>query len=891
MALRLMIPVQFGSFRFSILTPAQPLTQTITEVAREPVSGPSRQEVYQNVERLYIQQGRPVSTPQVQQEIQTEVEKRITVPTLGQIATWIWLAGVAGMSLWFLYVNLRWRARLCREAKPLEGTDSPVPVLVSGEVTSPCLVGLFRPAIYLTPEGAKPEHLSHVLAHELTHYRHKDHVWAFVRCLCLCVYWFNPLVWLAAFFSRRDCELACDEGALKRLGENQRIAYGKTLLHIVAHAGTHTRLLQTATTMNETKRQLKERVNFIVKKPKVWITAAIAMVLVCAICFGCAIGGGQVTEPGNTGEPVAQGTEPVGTTEAREPEETGEPQRETGPMGGILLTEEEVRRVNSTVAQMGSYISRYFMQPETIDLTKLLRSVTGSQLVTDAEMDAIQEELGLEDQEMPRTRWTKRQKKTLDETMIRWMGMTSDMLYTGPSFDAVYLEEYDCYYQNPQQYTVDDPALDFLCDGGEVVGDKAYLYGTDPGSGRRGVLTLHQRDGQWYLYSHLPANMVTVRDSTPLTIQQIRQVNQAFYPEIYYEKNGYEYVAASHMSCFFMSTYACPEEMDLARFLRNYPDMEFAMDEEWAAADEAYAEAGMGNIYPQCLKMKKEDVDEVLLSVMGITSDVLYHGVQSNLVYVEEYDAYFNGTSDFENATFDCFGGEICGDVAYLYSSERVLTLIRQSGKWYIYSHLTMEEFAVQNETSMGGVPLTGAQIQQVNEAFASQAAIKNGEHTSIVQTVAGRFFTSYYSSPQEMNLELFFYNYPGTTPASEEERAAAGEVLGYTPRDVPCRKCEKSALDETLMKWMGITSDGMYQGPSHYLVYVEEYDAYYGFASDVYPAMEFECVRGEICGDVAYLFSRDAALTLVRRDDKWYIYSHLTMKDFAATKSGQSTP
>lgn len=49
--------------------------------------------------------------------------------------------------------------------------------------------------------------------------------------MCLLV---NPLVWVAAWFSRLDCELACDEGALKRLGEEERIAYGKTLLQVVS---------------------------------------------------------------------------------------------------------------------------------------------------------------------------------------------------------------------------------------------------------------------------------------------------------------------------------------------------------------------------------------------------------------------------------------------------------------------------------------------------------------------------------------------------------------------------------------------------------------------------------------------------------------------------------
>ena len=69
-----------------------------------------------------------------------------------------------------------------------------------------------------------------MLTHELTHYRHLDHLWSVLRGVALAVHWWNPLVWLAAACSRRDGELACDEGALRRLGDNERIPYGEALL-------------------------------------------------------------------------------------------------------------------------------------------------------------------------------------------------------------------------------------------------------------------------------------------------------------------------------------------------------------------------------------------------------------------------------------------------------------------------------------------------------------------------------------------------------------------------------------------------------------------------------------------------------------------------------------
>ena len=351
-ALRLLIPVQIGEIDFSILTSAKPVTEAITQIEQRPVSGQTKEEVYQDIVADYIekdqtvfipevqeqikqeisqgtlsreeildkiQQARPnqdIFVPEVQQQVQQQVEETAEPITLGQLATVVWLAGVAVMAVWFMVVNLR-HSRMLRRSREKLDADSPIPVYVSEKVGSPCLVGLFRPAVYLTPESAAdPAVLRHVLTHELTHYRHMDHIWSVVRCVCLCVYWFDPLVWVAAWFSRRDCELACDEGALKRLGEGERIAYGKSLLDVVSQAKAPKDLIHTATSMNETKRQLKERVNFIVKKPKISLIAAICMVIVCAIVAGCAAAGpGNIEAPNSTqpSETEASTTQPKPT--------------------------------------------------------------------------------------------------------------------------------------------------------------------------------------------------------------------------------------------------------------------------------------------------------------------------------------------------------------------------------------------------------------------------------------------------------------------------------------------------------------------------------------------------------------------------------------------------
>ena len=65
-ALRLLVPIQFGQLDFSVLTQAKPVTDAITDIAQRPVSGPSREELYQDALRQEISQGAPVFIPEVQ---------------------------------------------------------------------------------------------------------------------------------------------------------------------------------------------------------------------------------------------------------------------------------------------------------------------------------------------------------------------------------------------------------------------------------------------------------------------------------------------------------------------------------------------------------------------------------------------------------------------------------------------------------------------------------------------------------------------------------------------------------------------------------------------------------------------------------------------------------
>jgi beta-lactamase regulating signal transducer with metallopeptidase domain len=115
-------------------------------------------------------------------------------------------------------------------------------------VGCPALVGVFRPKIILPADfesryTAREQAL--VLEHERMHLRRGDAIWNAVAALLRCLFWFNPLVHIAASRLRLDQELACDAAVMRRHPDSLR-AYADAMLKtqladVALPAGCHWR--------------------------------------------------------------------------------------------------------------------------------------------------------------------------------------------------------------------------------------------------------------------------------------------------------------------------------------------------------------------------------------------------------------------------------------------------------------------------------------------------------------------------------------------------------------------------------------------------------------------------------------------------------------------------
>lgn len=206
----------------------------------------------------------------------------------------VWSAGIGVVLLAVLAANLRFAQKLRKSRRPLPLADCPLPVYEADGLPSPCLCGVLRPAVYLTPEAAEDGTVrTHVLSHELTHFRHRDHIWSLLRCLALVLHWYNPLVWAAVVLSKRDGELSCDEGTIRQLGEGERIPYGRTLIGLVARRSGAGGVLSCSTTMTGGKKTVQRRITQLVKQPETKKTALFLAAAAVALAAVFVFAGGQ----------------------------------------------------------------------------------------------------------------------------------------------------------------------------------------------------------------------------------------------------------------------------------------------------------------------------------------------------------------------------------------------------------------------------------------------------------------------------------------------------------------------------------------------------------------------------------------------------------------------
>jgi bla regulator protein BlaR1 len=158
----------------------------------------------------------------------------------------VWLCGfVAVVFIW----SVRWRrvaaaahrstlmeqgreVDALRQLERISGVRRPMPFLLSRDsAQEPGIFGIFGPVL-LWPakisEHLQDPHLEAILAHEVSHARHRDNLAAALHMMVEAIFWFHPMVWWLGARLVEERELACDEEVLQ-LGNPPSI-YAESIL-------------------------------------------------------------------------------------------------------------------------------------------------------------------------------------------------------------------------------------------------------------------------------------------------------------------------------------------------------------------------------------------------------------------------------------------------------------------------------------------------------------------------------------------------------------------------------------------------------------------------------------------------------------------------------------
>lgn len=480
------------------LLPAEQ-TAAVQQTETPAQSAPAAQQPTQAAAQPQTPAQQPASQPQ------EAAKPAAAMPLVTEPVLVIWFCGSALLGLWLLLTWLVFTVRLRRSRRFL-GRRGRVRIYAAGSISSPCLAGLI-PAVYLTEDVVQSDAAELILRHELTHLRHLDPLWSFCRAAAVTVYWWNPFVWLAAFVSGRDAELACDEAVAVKLAPAQRVAYARAIL---AQAPRKTAALSLAGP------PVKERIVFLTRKQRTSVLCVVLALLLTVTATGCSFA-----------ELTARG---------EDPEAAHQEALKSVLKTDVSLTQEQIDAVNAVFADyelstddtLGHFAVNGFFTSTYEDVRELNLKEFLTYFGECGEEDISEEEFAqlkdkwddfkaerLEDFPLPIHRYPA---SAVEAVLQRFAGIgLADLKDIQEPFSGyTYLESTDAFYNTTSDYS---PGY-FTCTGGSIdaFGEYVQLFGWASRFPGESILRLEKDGENWYIKSftlEIPADELPEEDPVP----------------------------------------------------------------------------------------------------------------------------------------------------------------------------------------------------------------------------------------------------------------------------------------------------------------------------------------------------------------------------------------
>lgn len=112
-----------------------------------------------------------------------------------------------------------------------------VRVFVCPDIPGPMGIGIRKKDILLPHRDYIEEELYYVLQHEYTHFVHRDLTVRFLTCVFVCVFWWNPAVYLLNRDVEQMLEIKCDLAVTDGRSKSEKIAYLTAILSALRDGG------------------------------------------------------------------------------------------------------------------------------------------------------------------------------------------------------------------------------------------------------------------------------------------------------------------------------------------------------------------------------------------------------------------------------------------------------------------------------------------------------------------------------------------------------------------------------------------------------------------------------------------------------------------------------
>ncbi|WP_077394855.1 M56 family metallopeptidase [Clostridium saccharobutylicum] len=205
----------------------------------------------------------------------------------------IWYTGIALLLFYYCFAFIYFTNKVskipvCKEEKILEILkECKQKLKIEKHITlkiydGPAMIkGFFSPVILLNDKYDNNE-IKQILIHELCHLKHNDIPINFFTFIILCINWYNPIAWISFFTFKRDTEILCDYKVISFIKKKREYA-----ILLMKSAMNHNKLIPTTIPIQNGKKEIKRRIQFMANFKKTTITyKGIMSLTVVAILFG-----------------------------------------------------------------------------------------------------------------------------------------------------------------------------------------------------------------------------------------------------------------------------------------------------------------------------------------------------------------------------------------------------------------------------------------------------------------------------------------------------------------------------------------------------------------------------------------------------------------------------